>query len=69
MPGEYAATARGMDEELGVDVTEVQGPVSRRLQEVGPVIPLVFGGFAEVYSGVHTMVDLLSKSRMKKEGL
>ena len=40
VPGEYATTARDMDLELGV--TEVQGPVSRRLQEVGPVISLVF---------------------------
>ena len=67
VPGEYATTARDMDLELGV--TEGQGPVSRRLQEVGPVIPLVFGGFAEVSEGVHKMVDLLSKSRLKKEGL
>ena len=58
-----------MDLELGVDGTGVQGPVSRRLQEVGPVIPLVFGGFAEVSEGVHTMVDLLAKSRLRKEGM
>jgi len=69
VPGEYARVAKDMDEELGVDVRVEQGPVTRRLQEVGPVIPLVFGGFAEVSEGVHTMVDLLSKFRLKKEGL
>ena len=69
VPGEYAAKARGMDLELGVDVTEVQGPVSRRLQEVGPVIPLVFGGFSECSDGVHTLVELLSKYRLRKEGM
>ena len=36
-----------MDQELGVDVIEVQVPVSRRLQEVGTVIPLAFGGFVD----------------------
>ena len=69
VPGEYVKTAKDMDEELGVDVTKEQGPVSRNLQEVGPVIPLIFGGFAEVSEGVHTLVDLLSKFRLKKEGL
>ena len=58
VPGEYARVAKDME----------QGPVTRRLQEVGPVIPLVFGGFAEVSEGVHTMVDLLSKFRLKRRG-
>ena len=49
-------------------MTEAEGPVSRRLWEFGPVIPLVFGGFAEASEGVHDLVDLLSKFRLKKEG-
>jgi hypothetical protein len=63
-----SATARDVDLEMGVNVTEVEGPVSRRLREFGPVIPLVFGGFAEASEGVHDLVDLLSKFRLKKEG-
>ena len=66
VPGEYAAKARAMDLELGVDG---QGPASRRLQELGEVIPLVFGGFAEVSEGVHEFVDILARQRLKKEGL
>ena len=69
VPGEYARTAKDMDEELGVDVANIQGPVSRRLQEVSPVIPLIFGGFAEVSEGVHNLMDKLSRQRLSKEGL
>ena len=69
VPGEYAAKARAMDLELGVDVTSTVGPVSRRLQEVGPVISLCFGGFAEVSEGVHELVKTLAQERLKKEGL
>ena len=58
--GEYAKDVRNMDVELGVDVQNVQGPVSRRLAEFGPVIPLVFGGFCEVNEEVHNLIDILS---------
>ena len=58
--GEYAKDARDMDIELGVDVDNIQGPVTRRLQEFSPVIPLVFGGFCEVSEEVHNLIDILA---------
>ena len=57
-----------MDRELGVEV-EQQGPVGRRLEELGPVIPLVFGGFGEVSEGVHDLISTLAQVRLSKEGL
>ena len=56
-----------MDRELGVEEGQ-PGPVTRRLQEVGPVIPLVFGGFGEVSEEVHNLVGTLSLLRFAKEG-
>ena len=67
-PNSRTLQCGAMDQELGVDVTEVQVPVSRRLQEVGTVIPLAFGGFAEYSEGVHTPVEL-RKFRLRKEGM
>ena len=51
VPAEYDSKAKAMDRELGVQ-EGLLGPVGRRLQELGPVIPLVFGGFGEVSEGV-----------------
>ena len=56
-----------MDRELGFEEGQ-QGPVIRRLQEVGPVIPLVFGGFGEASEGVHDLIGTLSLLRLAKEG-
>ena len=58
-----------MDLQLGFDGQTGLGPASRRLQELGEVVPLVFGGFAEVSEGVHQIVDILARQRLKKEGL
>ena len=66
VPGQYAATARAMDVELGVDVQSAQGPASRRLQELGEVLPFVFG---EANDTVHQFVHTLARQRVKKEGL
>ena len=68
VPGEYLAKARAMDRELGFESPN-QGPVGRRLQEFSPVIPLIFGGFAEVSEGVHNLLDVLSRARLKKESM
>ena len=46
-----------------------QCPFSRRLQEWGEVISLVFGGFAKVLEGVKHIMDTLARQWLKKEGL
>ena len=43
------------------------GPVRRRLGEVGPVIPLVFGGYGEVSEEVHDLIGTLALLRHAKE--
>ena len=66
MPRHYASKAKAMDRELGVGEGQI-GPVRRRLGEVGPVIPLVFGGFGEVSEEVHDLIGTLAYLRHAME--
>ena len=58
-----------MDRELGDNDSNVAGPITRRLEEFGQVIPLVFGGFREVSEEVNNLIDTMAKYRLDKESM
>ena len=64
---EYDNKAKKMDAELGHG--DGQGPALRRLRELGSVVDLCFGGYAEASTGVWRLLDHMATARLAKQGL
>ena len=58
-----------MDEELLGTSKNERGPVQRRLEEFGDIIGLCFGAWGEGSEDVHRLVQIISESRLKYQGL
>ena len=56
-----------MDAELGHG--DGPGPALRRLRELGSVVDLCFGGYAEASTGVWRLLDHMATARLAKQGL
>jgi len=54
---EYIHKAKAADAKYNLTPAGTQGPIARRLSEFGPVIPLVFGWFAEINAEFDTLLS------------
>ena len=64
---EYDNKAKKMDAELGHG--DGQGPALRRLRELGSVVDLCFGGYAEASTSVWRLLNHMATARLAKQGL
>ena len=54
---EHTRKAKAADAKHNLTPAGTQGPIARRLSEFGPVIPLVFGWFAEINAEFDTLLS------------
>ena len=54
---EYTRKAKAADAKYNLTPAGTQGPIARRLSEFGPIVPLVFGWFAEIDAEFDTLLS------------
>ena len=63
----YKNKAKKVDQDIIGTAAGERGPVERKLDEYGDIMGLCFGAWGEASKDVHTLVDVLAKSRLKHQ--